>query len=238
MGLRRWAFLVSLVSCGGSCVSGDGLQTELRNATTEYNRSLRWGDFDRAAEHLPVKSQQAFLEQHEAVREELVIVDYEVTRLDLDAGTGVATSRAEVSWHTDRQLVLKTTEVEQVWQFFAGQFVLVDEHRKHGTPLTVFADPAETPHPYLPGLEVFRKEHSIGPENQPEKKHRRRKGKNAEPPSSGAPSNDTPSSDTPSNDTPSSDTPSSDTPSNDGTEPGSDPNTEPGTELDSNTEPG
>lgn len=161
-----------------ACVTVDNLQSKLRETTSEYNRGIRWGDIDRAADHLPAESQQAFMDQYEMVKEDLVIVDYEMTRLDYDTNTGVATSRARVDWHTDRVLVVKTTEVDQTWQFHDGKFVLVDERRSSGDPLAVFAEAAENPHPYLPGLETFRKRHQIGEENKPEqgRKGKRRRG--------------------------------------------------------------
>src|SRR5688572_25015624 len=141
-----------LAAAPGCVTASEGMQSQFRETAWVYNRSLRWGDTDRAAEYLPMPSQGAFLETHEDTAEELVIVDYELTRLDLDPGTGVARSRAEITWHTDRELIVKTTEVEQVWQFFEGNFFLVEEHREGGTPLTIFAEKEETPHPYLPGL--------------------------------------------------------------------------------------
>lgn len=150
-----------------ACVTVDNLQSKLRETTAEYNRGIRWGDIDRAAEHLPAESQQAFLDQYEMVKEDLVIVDYEMTRLDYDTTTGVATSRARIDWHMDRVLVVKTTEIDQTWQFYDGRFVLVDERRSGGDPLAIFAEAAENPHPWLPGLETFRKRHQIGEENDP-----------------------------------------------------------------------
>ena len=52
--------------------------------------------------------------------------------------------------------------------------LLVDERRAGGTPLAIFAEVAEDPHPYLPGLEAYRKEHKIGEENKYDKKKKRR----------------------------------------------------------------
>ena len=49
-----------------------------------------------------------------------------------------------------------------------------------GTPLSVFAEAAEDPHPYLPGLEAYRKEHKIGEKNKYEKKSKRRQRKEAQ----------------------------------------------------------
>lgn len=150
------------------------MQTKLRDATSGYNRAVRWSDFDRAAGYLPGLSQVAFLEHHEEVSEQLVIVDYELTRLDLDKQSGIAACRAEISWHTDRRLILETTSVDQLWQWHEGRFVLVDERRSGGSPLAIFAEVAEDPHPYLPGIEAYRQAYSIGEDDQKGRLARRR----------------------------------------------------------------
>jgi hypothetical protein len=158
-----------------ACASGDGMQEKLRDATEGYNSSLRWGDIDRAAEWLPADAQDAFLTRHEGVEDKLVVVDYQMTRLDLDKETGIAGSRAEILWHTDRHLVVKTTRVDQLWQFHEGRFVLVDERRSGGAPLAIFAEVGEGAHPYLPGIEAYRKAHEIGEDNKKKGLKRRSK---------------------------------------------------------------
>lgn len=166
--------LVAALALASACAAtGDGMQEKLYDTTAAYNRSLRWSDYDRAASYLPSPAQPAFLAHHDEVAEALVIVDYELTRLDLDKQTGIAACRAEISWHTDRRLIVETTAVDQVWQWHQGDFVLVDERRSGGTPLAIFAEPGEDPHPYLPGMEAFRKQHAIGLDEKAQRQMRR-----------------------------------------------------------------
>lgn len=169
---RPWLALLVLAGTP-ACATGDGMQEKLRDATSAYNRSLRWSDYDRAASYLPPPAQPAFLAHHDEIGEQLVIVDYELTRLDLDKETGVAACRAEISWHTDRRLIVETTAVDQLWQWHMGQFVLVDERRSGGTPLAIFAEPEEDPHPYLPGIEAFRDANAIGEDEKTQRQRRR-----------------------------------------------------------------
>src|SRR5690606_20642477 len=123
------------------------------DSTRAYNRSLRWGDWDRAAEYLPQVSADAFIESHQAVEDRLVVLDYQMTRLEIDKVNGIASSQVEISWHTDDHLVVRTTTVNHLWQWYEGRWVLVDERRSGGKPLAIFADVADDqPHPYLPGL--------------------------------------------------------------------------------------
>lgn len=170
--MRHLLVLVGLLA--GGCVSADGMNTKLRDATAGYNRALRWGDIDRAAEYLPATAQQTFMNRQDEIRERLVVVDYEITRLDLDKQTGIAASRAAITWHTDDTTIIKVTMVDQLWQFHEGDFVLVDERRAGGDPLALFAEVAEDPHPYLPGLERYRKTHEIGEDNKKKRRGRRK----------------------------------------------------------------
>ena len=156
--------LAILLAAG--CMTGDGMQTKLRDATTEYNRSLRWRDLDIAATYLPVESKQAFLLAQEEFMDELVVLDYELTRLDLDKTTGVAASRAQIWWHTEDSTVVESTMVDQLWQFHEGKFVLVDERRSSGTRLGLFAELVEEEHPWLPGLQRYRRDHEVGKDNK------------------------------------------------------------------------
>jgi hypothetical protein len=166
--------LLALAILVPACLSGDGLSDKFRDATRGYNGALRWGDIDRAAEFLPAASKEAFMNTQDLAREDLVIVEYEMTRLDLDHEHGIAASRALITWHTEKVLIVKHTMVDQLWQFHEGDFVLVDERRADGEPLPIFAEVEEDPHPYLPGLEAFREANEIGKENKGRKRSRRR----------------------------------------------------------------
>lgn len=165
MRAARLVLAVASIAAATGCMTGDGMQSKLRDASTDYNKSLRWRDIDRAAEFLPRESQMQFLAKQEEYAEDLVVLDYEVTRLDLDKRTGVAASRAMIWWHTDDSTVVETTTIDQLWQFHRGNFVLVDERRASGTLLGLFAEDDE-PHPWLPGLQPYRKQHDIGAEKK------------------------------------------------------------------------
>lgn len=194
---------------GLGCATADGMQEKLYDATRGYNRALRWGDFDRAAAYIPDAAVDAFLSQSERVEDKLVILDYQLSRLKLDKQTGQAASRVEIQWHTDDRLIVEETIVDQTWQFYEGQWYLVDERRARGKPLAIFAESERdehdevvpgSPHPYLPGLEDFRETHEIGlsPQEKRAKDRARRKARRgsdapAEGPvaSNGAPSGTT-----------------------------------------------
>src|SRR5690606_34454004 len=72
--------LLAVLGSAPACATGDGMQEKLRDATAGYNRSVRWNDFDRAADFLPMAAQPAFLAHRDEIGDALVIVDYELTR--------------------------------------------------------------------------------------------------------------------------------------------------------------
>jgi hypothetical protein len=168
--------LTTFFGPAGCATAGDGMQEKLYETTRAYNRALRWADYDRAAAYVPAEAEDAFLDDHGKFDEELVMIDYNLTRLKMEKQQGIATCRVKLSWHTDRNNVIRDTEVEQVWQFFQGQWYLVDERRVKGEPLALFAElgeQEELEHPYLPGLMEFREKREIGLSDK-EKKERER----------------------------------------------------------------
>ena len=182
------ASLVAPVALGGvllgasGCATSDGMIDKLYDSTRVYNRSLRWGDWDRAAEYLPGASTNAFIDAHRAHEDRLVVLDYRMTRLEIDKSNGVAASQVEIDWHTDDHLVVRTTVVDHVWQWYEGRWVLVDERRSGGKPLAIFAELGESDtHPYLPGLEAFREQYAIGmgPDEKRKRERERRKAEKA-----------------------------------------------------------
>jgi hypothetical protein len=174
------ALLAGPLATTGCAAASDGMIPKLYDSTRSYNRSLRWGDWDRAAEHLPQASADAFIVSHQAFKDRLVVIDYQMTRLEVDKQNGIATSQVEISWHTADHLVVRNTIVDHLWQWYEGRWVLVDERRSGGKPLAIFAEVAEDqPHPYLPGLEAFRDEYAIGLDADEKRKREREQRKQA-----------------------------------------------------------
>jgi hypothetical protein len=130
----------SVMSAMQGCASADGMAEKFYDSSRAYNRSLRWEDFDRAARHLPPESVNAFLDHHEAIEDEIVIIDYDIERMKLEKQTGRAATRVNISWHRDDETIVRNTVVDQQWQFHDGTWFLVDEYRVDGKPLALFAE--------------------------------------------------------------------------------------------------
>jgi hypothetical protein len=131
--------LLALLAVQG-CAAADGMAEKFYDASRAYNRSLRWEDFDRAARHLPPESVNAFLDHHESIEDDIVIIDYDIERMKLEKQTGRAATRVNISWHKDDETIVRNTVVDQQWQFHDGAWYLVDEYRVDGKPLALFAE--------------------------------------------------------------------------------------------------
>lgn len=138
------AVVVAVSGATGCAAVSDGMQEKLYDATRAYNRSLRWEDYDRAAAFVPAESENAFLDEHQDLADQYVMLDYQLTRLQIDKLKGVAYSRVELQWHADRELSVEKTSVDQVWQWYEGRWWLVEEWRASGEPMPLFADRDES----------------------------------------------------------------------------------------------
>lgn len=170
---------LSLLGSTGCAGFGDGMTEKFYEANRNYNRSLRWGDYDRAAEFIPPEGVDAFLDAHEGLDEKIVILDYQPVRFKLDKKAGLAASRMELQWHTEDRLIVERTLVDQVWQWNDGAWVLVDERRAQGEPMSMFIEREEPAHPWLPGLEAYREAHDIGYSDDEKRKRNRKRRKDA-----------------------------------------------------------
>ena len=107
--MLRSACTLALLTLFSGCMTGDGMASKIRDTSSAYNRALRWGDIDQAVQYVPPASRDEFLARHDLVEEKLVVVEYDVIRLDLDRERGVAASRAEIVWHTAAKAVTPGT---------------------------------------------------------------------------------------------------------------------------------
>lgn len=153
--------VVFLLACASACASADGMQAKLYDTSRAYNKAVRWADYDLAARHVPAPWIEAYLDEHERLAKDIVIVDYELTRLGINRERGTAESRVSMQWHTERRLVIETTVLAQAWQWYEGAWLLVDERVLSGKPLAFVPDADDEEHPYLPGLARFRETFGI-----------------------------------------------------------------------------
>lgn len=132
------AFLLS------GCITGMGysMSDQVMNAAREYNNDVRWGRWEQAAMHVPRDKRSRFVEKRTQLDDELEIADFELVNIVIDKAKETATARVDYSWVLkDRGIVEKTT-TRQNWERKDGQWIVAQEVRVKGSPLTLFDEPS------------------------------------------------------------------------------------------------
>ena len=122
--------LASLVclGCAASPKDGEDLLGEVRL----YSEGIRWKKYQDAAARIPPGEREAFLDQHEALEDELHIDDYEIGRVKIRTGKDGALVQVKYTWHLDSVGVVYDTVVEQVWEKRGVRWFRLAESRKRG----------------------------------------------------------------------------------------------------------
>jgi hypothetical protein len=133
------ALAAAAVGCGTSKLKrANHLLDDVRG----YNEGLRWNKLAQAAVRLPMAERDAFVNEREALAEELRIGDYELIRVRYDEGNKLrAKVRVKYVWHLDSRGIVHTTWARQEWERVGKRWLLSDEHRAHGEPMPGLAEP-------------------------------------------------------------------------------------------------
>ncbi len=129
------ALALALAGCGG------GQQREaLMASVTTYNEGVRWERFSAAAAAVPPAERDAFLDEREALADDLKITDYEVVRV---AEKGArAEVQVKVTWFLDSRGSVHDTWVRQRWERQGHTWRVVDERRVRGEAMPGVAEDA------------------------------------------------------------------------------------------------
>jgi hypothetical protein len=144
------AILFTVVVPG--CMTGMGysMADQVMNAAREYNNDVRWGRWEQAALHVPRDKRGRFVEKRTQLDDELEIADFELVNIVVDKAKASAAARVDYTWVLkDRGIVEKTT-TRQNWERKDGQWIVAEEVRVKGSPLSLFDEPkrsAETTTP-------------------------------------------------------------------------------------------
>jgi hypothetical protein len=147
MNLRACSFVLTMAGLGlqplTGCMAGAGysLKDKITEAAQEYNDGVRWGQIDQAVQHIPSDRRARFVEQHNALEDELEIADCEMVHLEIDSKHEKGTARVEYVWSLKRRGLVEKTATDQVWVRKNGDWLMEKETRVKGAPLTLFDEP-------------------------------------------------------------------------------------------------
>jgi hypothetical protein len=127
----------------------DTLQREVRL----WNDDQRWGRWDAVMAAMPEADGRALLERVELVEKELVLGDFELTGIRIGDGSESATVTVKLDWYWKRDMLVRTTHLEQRWEFQQGRWLMVGQRRARGERLPLVPEPIdkiEKPTPVKP----------------------------------------------------------------------------------------
>jgi hypothetical protein len=164
--MRRIA-ICSLVALGvalgvalAGCITGMGYSTvdQVTNAAREYNNDVRWGRYEQAATHVPRDKRARFVEKRSQLDDELEIADFELVNIVIDKQKETASARVDYTWMLKERGIVEKTTTKQNWERRDGVWVVAQEVRVKGTPLSLFDEP-----PRPPATETTATDKSPGP---------------------------------------------------------------------------
>jgi hypothetical protein len=129
--MRRYALLLPFLLV--ACANQGAKHTEnLLDASRGYEEGLRWGRYeDAAARRLP-PDREAFLDDRDALAENLRIDDYEVIRVHVDHTHAHAHLTVKYTWHLDDEGVVRETVVEEDWVRKGADWFVEHDSKKRG----------------------------------------------------------------------------------------------------------
>src|SRR3569832_67067 len=101
---------VLLAACGAAPRAGDTLVDSIR----AYNDGVRWGRFEVAASHIPVKERSQFVDDSDDRAKDLKITQYDVVNVE-QKGDRAAKVHIKMEWYSDREGTLFVFFVLLLW---------------------------------------------------------------------------------------------------------------------------
>ena len=138
------ALAVLLATAAAGCAGGPQRDVLMESVRT-YNEGVRWARFTAAAVAVPPAERDQFLDEREALAEDLRITDYEVVRVANHART--ADVQVKMTWFLDSRGTVHDTWIRQRWERQGKAWRVVDERRVRGEAMPGLAEaaPGEVP---------------------------------------------------------------------------------------------
>jgi hypothetical protein len=145
--VSRRALLLAVLAAP-ACLSATQRREDnlIREART-FNDDVRWSRWEAASAAMPKDDGAAFLARVSAVEGDLMLGDYEVTSINFAAGSEAATVVAHFEWYTRRDPTVRSTTLEQRWEYREGRWTMVKVRRTRGDRLGLVTEPVPPPAP-------------------------------------------------------------------------------------------
>lgn len=126
--MKRIAALVTLAACVTPAAQR---RDDFGRIAREFNDHIRWGRWNVAAQSLPPDEARSFLERVKLVGPELEMGDQDTTSIQL-GGDETAVVTVKFDWYSKREMLVRSSTIEQRWKVENGRWRLVDQRRVSG----------------------------------------------------------------------------------------------------------
>ena len=106
-----------------------------------FNDDWRWGRWDAMASSMSKDDAAAFRRRLDAMEDELVLADFEVTSITFAGGSDAATVVSHFEWYLKRDPRVRVTTVEQRWEHRDGDWRVVSLRRTRGERFGLVTEP-------------------------------------------------------------------------------------------------
>jgi hypothetical protein len=145
--MRRTLLLsLAIGLLGAGCFAASQHREELLiKQARMFNDDWRWARWEAMATAMPQEDAVAFQRRVQAVEEQLVLADYQVTEIAFDADKQGANVSAWFEWYLKRDPTVRKTTVAERWEQRNGQWQVVKIRRTRGDRFGLITEPAAVP---------------------------------------------------------------------------------------------
>jgi hypothetical protein len=101
-------------------------------AVRTYNEAVRWQRYPAAAAKLMPAERDDFLDERDALAEDLRITDYDVIRVRTAKSALRAAIQIKYTWFLDSRSIVHETHAVQDWELHGNVWIMADERRLRG----------------------------------------------------------------------------------------------------------
>jgi uncharacterized protein involved in type VI secretion and phage assembly len=142
---RRGVLLALVLAASGCLSTTQRREDTLVRTARMFNDDWRWARWDAMTSSMTRDDAAAFRKRVEAIEDELVLSDYEVTSVTFATGSQTATVVARFEWYYKRDPRVRVTTVEQKWEHQDGGWQVVGLRRARGERFGLVTEPIASP---------------------------------------------------------------------------------------------
>jgi hypothetical protein len=108
-----------------------------------WNDDFRWARWDEVGQSMPPEEHALFQARKDLVDADLVMADYEITRISFLHGSCAATVDVTVQWYKKSDPTVRQASLQQRWDLRNGRWLMIKQRRVRGDRFPLVPEPVE-----------------------------------------------------------------------------------------------